>query len=102
MYKCPSTFLVTFDLVLTPVGVDLVNWVEVSPIDHKIFDHALTTFELDVIGPTTYFQASPRPIFNFFVWTPLASYGTIRQKESWTPMAFYGAERVNCIILHLW
>ena len=37
------------DLVLTPVGVDLVNWVEVSPIDHKIFYHALITFELDVI-----------------------------------------------------
>ena len=42
------------DLVLTPVGVDLVNWVEVSPIDHKISDHALITFELDVIGPTTF------------------------------------------------
>ena len=42
------------DLVLTPVGVDLVNRVEVSPIDHKISDHALITFELDVIGPTTY------------------------------------------------
>ena len=42
------------DLVLTPVGVDLVNWVEVSPIVHKISDHALITFELDVIGPTTY------------------------------------------------
>ena len=42
------------DLVLTPVGVDLVNQVEVSPIDHKISDHALITFELDVIGPTTY------------------------------------------------
>ena len=41
-------------LVLTPVGVDLVNRVEVSPIDHKISDHALITFELDVIGPTTY------------------------------------------------
>ena len=42
------------DLVLTPVGADLVNRVEVSPIDHKISDHALITFELDVIGPTTY------------------------------------------------
>ena len=42
------------DLVLTPVGVDLVNRVEVSPIDHKISDHALITFEFDVIGPTTY------------------------------------------------
>ena len=42
------------DLVLTPVGVDLVNRVEVSPIDYKISDHALITFELDVIGPTTY------------------------------------------------
>ena len=32
---------------------------------------------------------------NFFVWTPIASYGAIRQKESWTLMASYGAERVN-------
>ena len=42
------------DLVLTPVGVDLVNRVEVSPTDHRISDHALITFELDVIGPVTY------------------------------------------------
>ena len=42
------------DLVLTPVGVDLVNRVDVSPIDHRISDHALITFELDMIGPTTY------------------------------------------------
>ena len=42
------------ELVLTPVGVDLVNRVEVSPIDHSISDHALITFELHVIGPTTY------------------------------------------------
>ena len=42
------------DLVLTPVGVDLVNRVEVSPIDHKISDHAHITFKLDMIGPTTY------------------------------------------------
>ena len=42
------------NLVLTPVGVDLVNWVEVSPTDHRISDHALITFELDVIGPATY------------------------------------------------
>ena len=42
------------DLVLTLVGVDLVNQIEVSPIDHRISDHALVTFELDVIGPTTY------------------------------------------------
>ena len=43
------------DLVLTPVGVvDLVNWVEVSPTDHRTSDHALITFDLDVIGPTTY------------------------------------------------
>ena len=41
-------------LVLTPVGVDLVNRVEVSPIDHRISGHALITFELDTIGPTTY------------------------------------------------
>ena len=49
MYKCPHT-----SLVLIPVGVDLVNRVEVSPIDHRISDHALITFELDVIRPTTY------------------------------------------------
>ena len=42
------------NLVLTPIGVDLVNWVEVSPIDHRISDYALITFELDVIGPTAY------------------------------------------------
>ena len=42
------------DLVLTPVGADLVNRVEVSPIDHRISDHALITFEFDVIGPATY------------------------------------------------
>ena len=42
------------DLVLTPVGADLVNRVEVSPIDHKISDHSLITFELDVVGPATY------------------------------------------------
>ena len=41
------------DLVLTPVDVDLVNLVEVSPIDHRISNHALITFELDVIGPAT-------------------------------------------------
>ena len=35
------------DLVLPLVGVDLVNRVEVSPIDHRISDHALITFELD-------------------------------------------------------
>ena len=39
------------DLVLTPVGVDLINWVEVSRIDHRISNHAVITFELDVIGP---------------------------------------------------
>ena len=42
------------DLVLTPVGVDHVNQVEVLPIDHKISAHALITFELDVIGPASY------------------------------------------------
>ena len=42
------------DLVLTSVGVRLVNRVEVSPIDHKIFDQALIIFELDMIRPTTY------------------------------------------------
>ena len=41
------------------------------------------------------FSVSLSPIFNFFVWMPLASYGAIRQKESWAPMASYGAERVN-------
>ena len=42
------------DLLLTPVGVDLVYRVEVSPIDPRISDHALITLELDVIVPTTY------------------------------------------------
>ena len=42
------------DLVLTPVGVDLINRIEVPPTDHRISDHALITFELDVIGPATY------------------------------------------------
>ena len=42
------------NLILTPVGVDLFNRVEVSPIDHRISDHALITFELYVIGPATY------------------------------------------------
>ena len=42
------------DLALTPVGVDLINRVEVSSIDHRISDHALITFELDVIEPATY------------------------------------------------
>ena len=55
MYKCPHTSLVTFsNLVLTPVGVDLVNQVEVSPIDHRISNHTLITFEFDVIGLATY------------------------------------------------
>ena len=48
------------DLVLTPVCVDLVNRVE-EPIDHKISDHALITFELDVIRPTTYSQENNFP-----------------------------------------
>ena len=42
------------DPALTLVGVDLVNQVEVSPIDHGISNHAIITFELGVIGPTTY------------------------------------------------
>ena len=42
--------------VLTPVSVELINQVEVSPIDHRISDHALITSELDVIGPATYFK----------------------------------------------
>ena len=29
------------DLVLTLVGVDLISGVDVSPIDHKISDHAV-------------------------------------------------------------
>ena len=41
-------------IVLTPVGVDLVNQAEVSAIDHKISDHTLITLELDAIWPTTY------------------------------------------------
>ena len=47
--------------VLNLVGVDLVNRVEVSPIDHRISDHALITFELDVIGPATYSQENNFP-----------------------------------------
>ena len=43
----------------------------------------------------TLFSATPRPIRSFFVWTPIASYGAIQQKESWTLMVSYGAERVN-------
>ena len=39
-------------------------------------------------------SASPRPI-SFFVWTLLASYGAVGQKESWMPLASCGAERVN-------
>ena len=35
--------------LITPVGDDLVNQVEVSPTDHRISDHALMTFEIDVI-----------------------------------------------------
>ena len=46
----------TLDLVLTPVGINLINRVEVSLTDHRISDHALITFELDVIGPATYFK----------------------------------------------
>ena len=42
------------DLVLSPVGADLVDCVEVSPIDHKISDHALVTFRLAMIRPTTH------------------------------------------------
>ena len=42
------------DLVFTPVVVDLVDQVEVTPIDHRISDRAHITFELDVIGPMTY------------------------------------------------
>ena len=42
------------DLVLTPIGIDVVDRVEVTSIDHKISDHALVTFEPKVIGPTTY------------------------------------------------
>ena len=44
----------TLDLVLTPIGADLIERVEVSPVDHKISDHALITFDLNVIRPTTY------------------------------------------------
>ena len=44
----------TLDLILAPVGVDFIHHVEVSPIDHKISDHALVTFELKVIRPSTY------------------------------------------------
>ena len=50
----------------------------------------------------TLFSASPRLIFNFFVWTPLASYGTIRQKESWTPMASHAGDRITFFIALWW
>ena len=43
----------------------------------------------------TLFSASPRPIFNFFVWMPLASYGAVWQEEGCMQLASYGAERVN-------
>ena len=41
------------------------------------------------------FQAYPGLFLDFFVRTPLASYGAIGQKERWTPMAFYGGKRGN-------
>ena len=41
----------TLDLVLTPLGTELVNHVEVAPIDHRISDHALITFELNLMRP---------------------------------------------------
>lgn len=44
----------TLDLIIAPVEVDFVHHVEVFPIDHKISDHALITFEVKVIRPSTY------------------------------------------------
>ena len=43
----------TLDLVLVPVGADLVNALEVLPIDRSVSDHALLTFELNVTRPAT-------------------------------------------------
>ena len=42
------------DLLITSVDTDLLNCVELSPIDGRISDHALITFELDIMGPATY------------------------------------------------
>ena len=41
------------------------------------------------------FQPHPGLFLDFFVWTPLASYGTTGQKERWTPMASCGGEKVK-------
>ena len=41
-----------------------------------------------------FFQPHPGLFLDFFVRTPLASYGAIGQKERWTPMVSYGGERV--------
>ena len=41
----------TLDLVLAPVGTDLVGGLEVFPIDCGVSDHALLTFELNVTRP---------------------------------------------------
>ena len=41
----------TLDLVLTPADTDLVDRLEVFPIDHSVSDHALLTFELNVTRP---------------------------------------------------
>ena len=44
----------TLDLVLSPLGTELVNQVEVSLIDHRISDHAMITFELNITRPASY------------------------------------------------
>ena len=44
----------TLDLILTPEGSDLVDHVDVSPIDNNISDHALITFKVEVTRCTTY------------------------------------------------
>ena len=46
----------------------------------------------------TLLPASPGHILDFFVRTPLSSYGAIEQKERWTPMASCGGERVKSFV----
>ena len=44
----------TLDLILTPVGTELVRSVVVSPIDRHVSDHALLSFEVSMARPTTF------------------------------------------------
>ena len=65
------------DLVLTSVGVDLFNRVKVSPVDHRISDHAFITFELDVIGPTTYSEKITFRIYRGLNVREAAAFSTV-------------------------